>query len=156
LLLPLAAVIPGLLDLVVGFIILIPVLLYYGFAFRISLLLLPAFVVLAMLAALAVGFWFSALNARYRDVRYAAPFIIQLWLFVSPVAYPSTIVPTRFQWLYGLNPMAAAIEGFRWSVTGTALPSIAMLLTAAGVTITTMVTGLIYFHRSEATIADVV
>ncbi len=83
------------------------------------MLMVPVFLLLAVLTALGVGLWLSALNAIYRDVRYVVPFLVQFWMFASPVAYPSSLVPVKWRWLYGLNPMAGVIEGFRWSLTGT-------------------------------------
>ena len=97
---------------------LIGMILYYRISLNSSVLLMPVFLLLAVTTALAVGLWLSALNAIYRDVRYVVPFLVQFWLFASPVAYPSRLIPQQWQWLYGLNPMAGVIEGFRWSVSG--------------------------------------
>lgn len=156
LLLPLAAVVSGLVDLAIGFVVFLGMLLYYGIAPGAAILLLPVFLLLAVLTALGVGLWLSALNAVYRDVRYVLPFLIQFWMFASPVAYPSSLIPERWRWLYGLNPMASAIEGFRWALTGRGQPpnllfagsAIGVLLLVAG--------GVAYFQKMEGTIADVV
>ncbi len=109
-----------------------------------------------MITALGVGLWLSALNAIYRDVRYAVPFLIQFWMFASPVAYPSSLVPERWQWLYGLNPMAGVIEGFRWALTGQGQPPGPLMLASVAAVLVVFVGGLIYFQKMESTIADVV
>jgi lipopolysaccharide transport system permease protein len=118
--------------------------------------MLPLFLLLAVLTALGVGLWLSALNAIYRDVRYVVPFLVQFWMFASPVAYPSSLVPAKWRPLYGLNPMAGVIEGFRWSLTGTGDPPSRMLLVSAAVVVAIVVTGMMYFQKMETTIADVV
>src|SRR5437899_8933653 len=154
--LPLAAVASGLLDLGIGFGVFLAMMLYYRIAPTPAILMLPAFVLLAVLTALGVGLWLSALNAIYRDVRYVLPFLVQFWMFASPVAYPSSLVPERWRWLYGLNPMAGVIEGFRWSLTGRGQPPDLLLAASAGAVLVTLAGGLFYFHRAESTIADVV
>lgn len=120
--LPLAAVLSGLVDFGIAFLILIGMMLFYGIIPTLAVLWLPFLMLLAVMTAFGVGLWLSALNAIYRDVRYAVPFLIQFWMFASPVAYPSSLVPERWQWLYGLNPMAGVIEGFRWALTGQGQP----------------------------------
>jgi lipopolysaccharide transport system permease protein len=153
-LLPFSAVVSGLVDLAIGFILLAGMVVYYRFVPTLATLLLPFFVLLAVATALGVGLWLSALNALYRDVRYVIPFLVQSWLFASPVAYPTALVPERWQWLYGLNPMAGVVEGFRWALTGHGQPPGALLLaSAAGVSLF-FVGGLIYFQKMEGTIAD--
>ena len=154
--LPLAAVASGLLDLGIGFGVFLAMMLYYRIAPSPAILMLPAFVLLAVLTALGVGLWLSALNAIYRDVRYVLPFLVQFWMFASPVAYPSSLVPERWRWLYGLNPMAGVIEGFRWSLTGRGQPPDLLLAASAGAVLVTLAGGIFYFHRAESTIADVV
>jgi lipopolysaccharide transport system permease protein len=119
-------------------------------------LLLPLFVLLEILTALGAGLWLSGLNALYRDVRYVMPFLIQFWLFASPVAYPSSLVPQRWRWLYGLNPMVGVIEGFRWSLTGHGQAPGKMMLLSAAVVVVILVSGVIYFQKIEGTIADFV
>jgi len=156
LLLPMAAVTSGLVDLGFGFIVFVGMLVYYGIAPGRAILLLPFFLLLAVLTALGVGLWLSALNAIYRDVRYVVPFLIQFWMFASPVAYPSSLVPERWRWLYGLNPMAGVIEGFRWSLTGTGEPPNAMLALSTAMVLLLLAGGVIYFQKMEGTIADVV
>jgi lipopolysaccharide transport system permease protein len=156
LILPLTAVLVGLVDFAVASTILIGMLIFYGIVPTLAILLLPAFLLLAVATALGVGLWLSALNAIYRDVRYVVPFLVQSWMFASPVAYPSTLVPERWRWLYGLNPMAGVIEGFRWALTAQGQPPGSLLLVSAGVVLVILVGGLLYFQRMEETIADVI
>lgn len=156
LIIPLSAVLAGLVDFIFAFFVLLAMMLYYGIQPTSAVGTLPLFVLLAVMTALGVGLWLSALNVQYRDVRYTVPFVTQLWLFISPVAYPSSIVPEPWRLLYGLNPMAGAIEGFRWSLLGTAGPSAGMLLVSVGVALALFVSGLFYFRRMEKTFADVV
>jgi lipopolysaccharide transport system permease protein len=120
------------------------------------LLALPLFVLLAVSAALSVGIWLSALNVRYRDVRYTVPFLTQFWLFASPVAYSSAVVPERFRALYALNPMAAVVDGFRWALLGVEPLPLAQLLGGALVTLAALASGLVFFRQTETTFADVV
>jgi lipopolysaccharide transport system permease protein len=121
-----------------------------------AMLLFPLFLLLAVLTALGVGLWLSAVNAIYRDVRYVVPFLVQFWMFASPVAYPSSLVPERWRWLYGLNPMAGVIEGFRWALTGTGQPPSSLLAVSAFMVLLLVAGGAAYFQKMEGTIADVV
>ncbi len=152
---PAAAVGAGLLDFAIAFVLLIPLFIYYEIELTWSLLMLPVFLVLATLLALGVGMLMSALNVRYRDVRYALPFLIQLWLFASPVIYPSSIMPERWRWVLLLNPMTGIIEGFRESLFGKIFdwPAIiaSTVMTLFIVTVSTFV-----FRRVEDTFADIV
>lgn len=116
---------------------------------------LPAFILLAVLTALAVGLWLSALNVKYRDVRYTINFLIQFWMFATPVAYPSSIVPERWRALYGLNPMAGVVEGFRWALLGKQPPG-ALLAVSVAVMFLILLGGLFYFRKMEQEFADVV
>ena len=109
----------------------------------------------AILTALGVGLWLSALNAIYRDVRYVVPFLVQFWLFASPVIYPSSLVPEKWRWLYGLNPMAGVIEGFRWSLAGGEAAG-RLIFVSSGVVILVLLGGIAYFQKMETTIADLV
>jgi lipopolysaccharide transport system permease protein len=154
--LPLSAVLSGLVDFAISFGMLVVILLYYGIRPMATLVFLPAFLLLTIATALAVSLWLSALMAIYRDVRYVVPFVVQFWMFASPVVYPSSLVPEKWRWLYGLNPMDAVIEGFRWSLTGHGnVPGFA---TGISVTVVLLIllTGMAYFQRMEATVADVV
>jgi lipopolysaccharide transport system permease protein len=156
LLLPAAAVASGLVDVAFGFIVFLGLLLYYRIAPGPAILLMPLFLLLAVVTALGVGLWLSALNAIYRDVRYVVPFLIQFWMFASPVAYPSSLVPERWRWLYGLNPMAGVIEGFRWSLTGHGQPPSILLAASGSMVLLVLAGGVAYFQKMEGTIADVV
>ncbi len=156
LLLPLAAVVSGLVDSAIGFVVFLGMMLYYRITPGRAVLLLPFFLLLAVLTALGVGLWLSALNAIYRDVRYVLPFLVQVWMFASPVAYPSSIVPARWRWLYGLNPMSSVIEGFRWALTGHGQPSILLLSASLAAVLLVVVGGVTYFQKMEGTVADVV
>src|SRR4029453_17004849 len=106
---------------------LLVLMLYYGIAPGLAIVTLPGFILLALLTALGVGLWLAALNAQYRDVRYTISFLVQLWLVVTPVAYPSSLIPERWRAIYGLNPMAGVVEGFRWALLGTSEPPGLML-----------------------------
>jgi lipopolysaccharide transport system permease protein len=152
--LPLSAICSGLVDFAIGFVLLIGMVLFYRVPLTSSALLVPLFLLLAVATALAVGLWLSALNAIYRDVRYIVPFLVQFWLFASPVAYPSQLIPLQWRWLYGLNPMAGVIEGFRWSLSGHGQPPTAMILVSAGAVFILLIAGLVNFHKLESTIAD--
>jgi lipopolysaccharide transport system permease protein len=154
--LPISAVLGGLLDFVISFGVLLAMMAYYRIVPTVATLWLPMFLLLAVLTALGMGLWLSALNAFYRDVRYVVPFLVQFWMFASPVAYPSSLVPERWQWLYGLNPMAGVIEGFRWALTGQGLPPGPMMAASALGVIVVLVSGLIYYRAMEGSIADVV
>jgi lipopolysaccharide transport system permease protein len=156
LVLPLSAVTSPLVDFGIGFMFLVLMLIYYRVHPTPALLLLPLFLALAVLTGLGVGLWLSALNAMYRDVRYVVPFLVQFWMFASPVAYPTSLVPARWRFLYGLNPMTGVIEGFRWALTGAGHPP-SVLLAASTVAILALVaSGTIFFQKMEGVIADVV
>jgi len=153
-LLPVSAVLSGLADFALAFSVLIGLVLVYGIVPTAAILLWPLFLLLAVATALAVSLWLSALNALYRDVRYAVPFLVQLWLFASPVAYPAALVPPDWRWLYGLNPMAGVIDGFRWSLTGHGQSPGLLVLASTVAVICLLVGGLMYFQRVEGTMAD--
>jgi len=154
--LPLSAVLSGLVDFGVSFLMLIAIMIYYGIRPTAAALWLPAFLVLAVATALGVGLWLSALNAIYRDVRYVVPFLVQFWMFASPVAYPASLVPEKWRWLYGLNPMAGVIEGFRWSLTGHGDPPGRLVLISAAVVLAVLLAGIAYFQKVETVVSDVV
>ena len=156
LVIPLASVFAGLVDFAIAFILLIGMMVWYGVKPTWAILTLPFFIILAMASALGVGLWLSALNVQYRDVRYTLNFIVQFWLFASPVAYSSTLVPARWRPFYGLNPMAGVIEGFRWALLGKAQAPGAMLWVSVVVVALVLVGGLYYYRRMEKTFADVV
>jgi lipopolysaccharide transport system permease protein len=155
-LLPVASALSYTVDFAASLILLIGMMILYHVHIGWSLLLAPAFAGLALFASLSVGIWMSALNVRYRDVRYAVPFMVQLWLFLSPVAYPASLVPQRFRVLYGLNPMAGAVEGFRWSLLHTEQVPGMLVGASALATVAVFVVGLGYFHTVERGFADVI
>jgi lipopolysaccharide transport system permease protein len=153
LIIPLASVITGLVDFVIASLVLVVLMLWYGIVPGWAVLSVPLFTLLAVTAALAAGLWLSALNVRYRDVRYAIPFLAQFWLFMTPVAYPSSLVPERWQLLYGINPMAGVVEGFRWALLGEAPPGPLFLMSVA-TTAMLLTGGMFYFYRMERSFAD--
>jgi homopolymeric O-antigen transport system permease protein len=155
LLVPLASVISGLVDLAITMVVLLGMLLYYGIVPTLAVLTLPLFILLAMLTALAVGLWLSALNVRYRDVRHTIPFLIQVWLFATPVAYSGSLVPERWRTVYGLNPMAGVVGGFRWALLGREAPG-PLLLVSVLTVVVIAAGGLFYFRRMEQSFADVI
>jgi len=154
LVLPFSAVLSGLVDFAIGFVVLAILTLAYGIRPTMAALWLPFLLLLAILTALGVGLWMSALNALYRDVRFVMPFVVQFWMFASPVAYPSALVPERWRWLYGLNPMAGVIDGFRWALTGHGQPPGPVMLASAAMVVVVLVGGLFFFQRMESTVAD--
>jgi lipopolysaccharide transport system permease protein len=154
LILPISAVLSGIVDLAIALVVMVPLLIYYGITPTVGLLLLPVFVLMATVTALAVGLWLTTLNAMYRDVRYVMPFLIQLLMFASPVIYSTTSVPTRWQWLYALNPMVSVIEGFRWAITGTGRPP-SLVMIPSFITVSVCLTlGLVFFTRMDGSVAD--
>ena len=153
---PIAAVLGGLVDFAIAFVILLGMMVYYGIFPGWQILALPAFILFAIVTALAVGLWLSALNVQYRDVRYTITFLIQFWLFATPVAYPSSLIPARWRALYGLNPMAGVVEGFRWSLLGTPDFPGNLIWASVAVVLLLLVGGLFYFRRMEQEFADVI
>ncbi len=156
LVIPVAAVLPAAVDFVIAFAILLLMMLGYGITPTWNVLWLPAFMLLAVVTALGVSLWLSALNVQYRDVRYAVPFLVQFWMYASPVAYSSSIIPKQWRALYGLNPMTGVIEGFRWALLGTDTAPGVFTLISAGIAVLILVSGVFYFTRMEKTFADVV
>lgn len=153
---PLASVLSGVVDFALAFVVLLGMMFFYRMAPTVNILWLPLFLLLALVASLGVGLWLSALNVEYRDVRYVVPFITQFWLFVTPIAYPSSLLNQPWRTIYGLNPMVGVVEGFRWALLGTKTapgPIIAVSSTAA---IVILITGAFYFRRMEKTFADIV
>jgi lipopolysaccharide transport system permease protein len=154
LILPLGAVCFGLLDFAIGLLVTVVLTLSFGIHPPATVLLLPVLIFLAVLTALGVGLWTSALNALYRDVRAVIPFVVQFWMLASPVAYPSSLVPPRWRWLYGLNPMAGVIDGFRWALTGHGQPPGSAMVASTVMVALVLTGGLFFFQRMETTIAD--
>lgn len=156
LIIPLAGIIPAIVDFLIAFVVLLGMMLFYGIFPTANIIWLPLFLLLALVTALGVGLWMSALNVQYRDVRYTIPFITQFWMFISPVVYPSSMVPETWRWLYALNPMVGVIEGFRWALLATDTapgPVVAVSVLAA---LALLASGAFYFKRMEKTFADVV
>ncbi|HOX35086.1 MAG TPA: ABC transporter permease [Methanoregulaceae archaeon] len=155
LIMPLSSIISPLVDFGVSFVILLAMMVYFGFMPSITIVFLPLFLLLALATSLGVGLWLSALNVRYRDFQYTIPFLIQIWMFASPVVYASSLVPEQLRVYYGLNPMAGVIEGFRWTLLGTGAPG-PMVLVSAGMVALLLISGMFYFRRMEQYYADIV
>ena len=158
LILPLANTLQGLVEFGVSLLVLIGLMLWYHATLAVSwtLVLLPIFLALAMLTSFAVSLWLSPLMVRYRDVRLLLPFLTQIWMFLTPVAYSSSLVPPRWRWLYALNPMAGVVDGFRWALLGKAPPDWTALALSGGIALAILVAGLYYFRRAERTMVDVI
>lgn len=156
LVIPLAVTGSFLLDFVIAFGLLVGMMFYYGIYPGLAILALPALVLLTLLTALSVGIWLTALNVRYRDVKYAVPFLLQVWLFASPIAYATSLVPDRWRLVYSLNPMTTVIDGFRWSVLGVAWAPGKELLVSLAMVAALLASGLVYFRNMERTFADVI
>ena len=154
LLLPLASVVSGLVDLGFALLVLVGLMVYYGIRPTWALLSLPLWVLMALATAMAVGLWLSALNVLYRDVKYITPFLLNFWLYATPVAYSSTLIPEKWRALYGLNPLAGVVEGFRWALLGQAIHVGSLVYVSAGAVCVLLIAGLIFFQRMELTLAD--
>lgn len=156
LILPLATVVAPLVDFAFGFIILLVLCGWYHVPLTPNLVFLPLFLLVAVALALSMGLWLGPLSVRYRDVIHALPFVIQIWLYASPVVYPMSIVPERWRFLYSLNPMVGVIEGFRWVVLGSARPDPVAMTTSGVVIAAFLIVGLIYFRKMERSFADII
>ena len=157
LLLPAGASLAALVDLLITLVLLLFVLPFYNVPITPRMLWTLPFIALAVLTALGAGMWFSAINVKYRDVQYTIPFLMQLWLFLSPVVYPSSMVPEDYRFLYGLNPMVAVIEGFKWAVLpGMSFPAVPMMIVSILTILVLFSGGAYYFRRMEKDFADVV
>jgi lipopolysaccharide transport system permease protein len=154
LVIPLGAVLAGLVDFAIAFVVLLGMMVFYHIPFSLNMLLLPFFVLLAVLTALTVGMWLSALNVEYRDVRYTIPFLTQFWMFATPIAYSATLVPEQWLWLYSLNPMYGVVQGFRWALLGLEGFSLPFFLLSTGVVVVLLIGGLAYFRHMEDSFAD--
>jgi len=156
LVIPASAVLSGVLDFGLAFLVLLGMMLFYRIAPTANVIWLPLLLLLALVTSLGVGIWLSALNVEYRDVRYVVPFLVQLWLFATPVAYPSSLVPEPWRVVYALNPMVGVVEGFRWALLGTETAPGPMVLVSALVAMAVFIAGILYFRKMEDTFADVV
>ena len=153
---PIATVLAGAVDLVLSFLLLVALMTYYGVPLSPRMLWIVPFSFLALTTALGVAFWLAALNVQYRDVRYTVPFLVQFWLFATPIAYPSTLLSEPWRTVYGINPMAGVVEGFRWALLGTGAGPGGMVAVSAVAALLLMLSGAVYFRRMERTFADVV
>ena len=153
--LPIATVLASVVDFVLAFIVLLGMMLFYGLVPTINVLWLPFFLLLALVTSLGVSLWLSAMNVQFRDVHYTIPFLTQAWLFVTPIAYPSSLLPEPWRTLYGLNPMAGVVEGFRWALLGTDTAPGPMTVVSATVALILLISGAFYFRRMEQGFADV-
>jgi lipopolysaccharide transport system permease protein len=153
---PLAAVLSGAVDFALAFLVLVGMIFYFGIVPTLNALWLLPLLVLALITALGMGLWLSALNVEFRDVRYVVPFLIQIWLFATPIAYPSSLLPEPWRTLYGINPMVGVVEGFRWALVGTNTAPGPMILVSSLAALVILVSGAYYFRRMEKTFADVV
>jgi lipopolysaccharide transport system permease protein len=153
---PVATVFSGVVDFGLAFLVLLGMMLYYGVVPTINGLWIPLFFLLALTTSLGVGLWLSAMNVKFRDVRYTVPFLTQLWMFSTPIAYPSSLLSEPWRTLYGLNPMVGVVEGFRWALLGTDTAPGPIIIASSLMALAILVGGLFYFRRMEKTFADVV
>jgi lipopolysaccharide transport system permease protein len=153
---PIANALAGLVDFAIAFVVLLGMMLWYGVMPTARILWLPAFLLLALVSALAVGLWLSVLNVEYRDVRYTIPFLTQFWMFATPIVYPSSLLSEPWRTIYGLNPMVGVVEGFRWALLGAKTAPGPVIAVSAGASLALLVGGAFYFRRMEKTFADVV
>lgn len=164
LVIPISSVLGGVVDFVIAFVVLLAIMAYYRlmpegsytFTLTPAIWALPGFLLLAVITALGVGLWLSALNVLYRDINYILPFLTQFWMFITPIAYPASLIPAKWQLIYSLNPMTGVVEGFRWALLGAGTPPGPMLAVSATIALLVLVTGLFYFRRMERTFADMV
>jgi lipopolysaccharide transport system permease protein len=162
LVIPIASVLAGVVDFAIAILVLFGMMIYYNSLpagnYRVAptaaVWTLPLFLILALATALGVGLWLSALNVIYRDINYVLPFITQFWLFITPIAYPSSMIPEKWRLLYALNPMTGVVEGFRWALLGTETAPGPMLAVSSAIAVLVLVSGLFYFRRMERTFAD--
>ncbi|MGB2896916.1 MAG: ABC transporter permease [Anaerolineales bacterium] len=154
---PLASVLAGVVDFALAFLVLVGMMIYYGVRPMQAIWTLPLFLLLTLVTALGVGLWLSALNVQYRDVGYVTPFLLQAWMYASPVVYSATLIPDGWARIaYGLNPMAGVVQGFRWAILGVGEPPSGLIILSILVAIILLISGMLYFKRMERTFADVV
>lgn len=156
LILPLSSVLSGIVDFAIAFVVLIAMMFYYHLTPTSAIWTLPLFLILALISALGVGLWLSALNVLYRDIGYVLPFLTQFWMFITPIAYPASMVPEKWKIIYALNPMTGVVEGFRWAMLGTQTSSFSMLAVSTGISLVILISGFYYFRRMERQFADMV
>lgn len=153
---PTAAVLSGIVDFVLAFSVLLIMMFFYGIIPTWNIVWLPAFLILTLMTSLGVGLWFSAMNVQFRDVRYTVPFLIQFWLFSTPIAYPSSLLSEPWRTVYAINPMVGVVEGFRWALLGTNTAPGPIIIVSSMAAFMVLVSGAFYFRRMEKTFADVV
>jgi lipopolysaccharide transport system permease protein len=155
--LPISSVLAGVVDFFIAFCVLLGMMVFYQVKLGPALWALPLFLILGLITAMGVGFWLSALNVQYRDIGYVTPFLTQFWMFITPIAYPASLVPEKWRILYGLNPMTGVVEGFRWSLLGSqqSAPT-EMLAVSVAISFILLISGLFYFRKMERTFADMV
>ncbi len=150
----------GLLDFAIGFIVLLGLIFYYRIPLTWSILTLPLFLLLAILTALGFGLWFSALNVSYRDVTYLTPYLVQVWMYLTPVVYGTTLIPDQYQFLLALNPMTAVVEGFRWALLGSQLATAQapgpVIMISIAISLLALLSGIIFFRHTERSFADII
>ncbi len=156
LVIPIAALLPGLVDFGISFVVLLGMMAYYHIGLSLRLLILPLLLLLALATATGIGLWLSALNVKYRDVRYAVPFLTTFWQYATPIAYSSTLIPERWRLLYGLNPMTGVVEGFRWALLGKGEGTGLLIWLSTLMVVAMLVGGLYYFRRMEDSFADII
>ncbi len=156
LIVPLSSVVAGLADFSIAFLLLLGMMVFYGIPITLRVLYLPLFVFFVLLSALAVGIWLSALMVKYRDFRYVIPFLTQLWMYATPIAYAVTLIPEKWRAIYALNPMVGVVEGFRWALLGSQFLDVPVMLVSFVVMLVLLISGLVYFRRVEDVFADVI
>ena len=156
LVIPMAAVGSGIVDFGLAFLVLLGMMAFYGIVPTVNVLWLPLLLLLALVTSLGSGLWLTAMNVQFRDVRYAVPFLVNAWMFATPIAYPSSLLDEPWRTLYGINPMVGVVEGFRWALLATDTEPGKMVLVSAVVAVALLVSGAYYFRRMEKTFADVV
>ena len=154
--LPLSSVMAGVVDFLIAFVVLLGMMVFYNIFPTVNVLVLPLFLLLALVTAVGVGLWLSALNVLFRDINYVLPFLTQFWMFLTPVAYPSSMVPSEWQVIYALNPMTGVVEGFRWALLGTGQTPGIMTLVSSITAVVLLISGMFYFRRMERLFADMV
>lgn len=156
LIIPISASLAPIVDFAIAFIILLGMMAWYGIGLTMGILMVPVFILLALITALSVSLWLSALNVKYRDIKHTVPFLVQIWMYSSPVAYPVSLVPEQWRLLYSLNPMAGVVEGFRWGLLGKENPDFGVMMVSVSVVLALFLGGLIYFKKMEQIFADVI
>jgi len=154
--LPLSSVMAGVVDFLIAFVVLLGMMFFFNIFPTVNVLVLPLFLLLALVTSVGVGLWLSALNVLFRDINYVLPFLTQFWMYLTPVAYPSSMVPSEWQVIYALNPMTGVVEGFRWALLGTGQPPGIMTLVSSVAAVILLISGMFYFRRMERLFADMV